>query len=957
MLRKLFGKLIVDELYQYVGIEGEIIVDLDTDRMYLMDGVTPGGRQIGGNILPPFSTGYLYSDGYGNLSWQTPAGGGAVSSVAGRTGDVTLTVNDISGFSAFDQDLIPDQDVTRYLGTPSHQWHSVYVGPGSIYIGNVKISNSNGTLVSSQVTIDPNTGQTTTIVENAINTDRLLNSAGNVSVVLSASGNLQLPLDGGLVFGDGTRQTTAATSNSTTNTGDITFNGNSISSTDPNTVIDIISVRGAQLRGVNTNDTASHFDLYSQITANNDGTVLVQLTETTRDPYTDTATGTAQWLFQPSGTLLMPNNAALNTGGNTWTFGSDGGITLPGNILGQLDNNISIVTEQLLPVPPATIVISGADFSAVNLTYIKDSGSLNWYPADYNPGHDPYIEFTSGYGIRVPGFGQALYVNTGTLNVPLAQWNTNPPLGSVAPTGVYTYLPATYSWTFGTDGVTTFPDGTQIYPGGRGLSGATIAPPPNTNFNIATYGGAWTFGRDGSIALPLGGTIKETAFVSNNAGNDLQGTLILTPNGVYNPWNSLTIYNTAFNPETQHIHLASGDMNRTEVVLGNDDKFVKVNLDGSVCVKSSPYYFEGAMAFEFQNDGTNITEMHFSLGVYPRLYYVAVGDIITDVSSGNTAVISDVILDSNLSVICNIPMDTVGASPLGYSFSKPNNAGGLWQFGTDSTLALPNGSKIGGGDSNSGVLMTTSRGTILFGNQPEPGEATHFHIMKENPTAVDLFFGDDYNYVKLPNDTTGVEVGANSNTWKFADTGNLIIPGDIVSTAVGTPTISSATDIDLAAANRVTVSRSPLRFANMDTAMRNSITAAEGDVIFNTDTHALQGFTNGAWSEIAAKEQITQLVNQEFTVNLTNTGALELPAGGELVFPNGTVQTTAADSVPFENIDIDGGGASSIYEVNRLYADGGTASNRFGAADVVFDGSTAGKMYNNTDQLLNGGVA
>lgn len=146
-----------------------------------------------------------------------------------------------------------------------------------------------------------------------------------------------------------------------------------------------------------------------------------------------------------------------------WYFGTDGTITFPSDkIKAPISSNISIETGTLPTDPPTTIVISGADFSPVNLTYIKDGANSIWYPAGYNPANDPYIEFTGGqYGIRVPGFGQALYVNTGTLNIPLAQWNTNPPLGSVAPIGEYTY-PSTYShsWRFGAAGGLTFPDAT-----------------------------------------------------------------------------------------------------------------------------------------------------------------------------------------------------------------------------------------------------------------------------------------------------------------------------------------------------------------------------------------------------------------------------------------------------------------------------------------------------------------
>jgi len=81
-----------------------------------------------------------------------------------------------------------------------------------------------------------------------------------------------------------------------------------------------------------------------------------------------------------------------------------------------------------------------------------------------------------------------------------------------------------------------------------------------------------------------------------------------------------------------------------------------------------------------------------------------------------------------------------------------------------------------------GISMTTTRGTVLFGNTPDnPVTASsHFHIMKDSPDIVDLFFGDDDNYVKLPS-TQGVEVSANGSSWTFGTDGALTIPGDIKS--------------------------------------------------------------------------------------------------------------------------------------------------------------------------------
>jgi hypothetical protein len=109
-----------------------------------------------------------------------------------------------------------------------------------------------------------------------------------------------------------------------------------------------------------------------------------------------------------------------------------------------------------------------------------------------------------------------------------------------------------------------------------------------------------------------------------------------------------------------------------------------------------------------------------------------------------------------------------------------------WKFDNTGNLILPNGQSIGSG-SLDGIKMTTDRGTVLFGNSPEcvPTLLTHFHIMKDDPANVDLFLGDDNNYVKLPGSgetAYGVEIGTNvgsAYTWRFGTDGDLTLPGDI----------------------------------------------------------------------------------------------------------------------------------------------------------------------------------
>jgi hypothetical protein len=43
-------------------------------------------------------------------------------------------------------DLIPNLDNTYNVGSPTKQWHSLYVGPGSVYIGGIQLTNVSGNL-------------------------------------------------------------------------------------------------------------------------------------------------------------------------------------------------------------------------------------------------------------------------------------------------------------------------------------------------------------------------------------------------------------------------------------------------------------------------------------------------------------------------------------------------------------------------------------------------------------------------------------------------------------------------------------------------------------------------------------------------------------------------------------------------------------------------------------------
>ena len=77
------------------------------------------------------------------------------------------------------------------------------------------------------------------------------------------------------------------------------------------------------------------------------------------------------------------------------------------------------------------------------------------------------------------------------------------------------------------------------------------------------------------------------------------------------------------------------------------------------------------------------------------------------------------------------------------------------------------------------ITMSTDRGLVLFGNKPEhPTVSSHWHIMPADPSATDLFFGNDTNYVKLPRGTGNVVIGAEGPEWTFDSAGILNFPNN-----------------------------------------------------------------------------------------------------------------------------------------------------------------------------------
>ena len=106
-----------------------------------------------------------------------------------------------------------------------------------------------------------------------------------------------------------------------------------------------------------------------------------------------------------------------------------------------------------------------------------------------------------------------------------------------------------------------------------------------------------------------------------------------------------------------------------------------------------------------------------------------------------------------------------------------------------------------------------------------------------------------------------IGVGGTSNVAVFANTGltvtgvinstGNVTGGNIIINGSGTPTVSSATDLDLSAASAVRViGGGSFRLPTLTTLQIANLTAANGDMVYNSTTSKIQAYANSAWGNI-----------------------------------------------------------------------------------------------------------
>lgn len=115
----------------YLGAPGELIVNTDTNTLYLHDGVTIGGIATTVN-----------------------------------TASITSNISAITNGSAVFGNLIPAANVTYSLGNVTHQWNDLYVSNNTIYVGGVPLSIDNTGNLTINGNVIPTIGYVNTAVAN-----------------------------------------------------------------------------------------------------------------------------------------------------------------------------------------------------------------------------------------------------------------------------------------------------------------------------------------------------------------------------------------------------------------------------------------------------------------------------------------------------------------------------------------------------------------------------------------------------------------------------------------------------------------------------------------------------------------------------------------------------------------------------------------------------------------------
>lgn len=542
---------------------------------------------------------------------------------------------------------------------------------------------------------------------------------------------------------------------------------------------------------------------------------------------------TANFVFTAS-QVSVSNNSDITmvTNANTWTFGADGTLTVPGHILPSTDlaYDLGSTTTQWrsIYVGTGTIFIGGVALGVNQDNYVTVDGN-------------PIITVNTAGNLTLQGD-----VNIGTVTIsdtaPTAttgtQWfDTVEGRTYVATGGVWldaspTQIPSpeTYLGEIIIDGTTIMlpPGGEIIDSNGNVLLGGAVSLPSwitvvadtehlptlNTDYGWDSSG-AWSTNATILDDEPFAGNGTSFPFRTTfSIPNDTKS--VTTVDFVVNDIDEFDFGITVFASGTTPTWEWGGSGSSIDAKYGITELYGISGSGGSADWEPpSLGTYRARLTVDPTGPGTaDITLETLSTGgtVLDTITYTETSFFNTNYKIGFASDQDNGVsktyfknltinIDNGATVYTDTLMNgnSVGGSTtaLGDRLTAGSNSVVLSSTGT---LTLPQGGTIsevtvtpgGGGNPSVGILLTpfvsdefgTPNPDMAVKIYPTFNHDDHIHIVAGNPTTVDLFLGDDDQYVKLEQNSGNIVVGTNNDThnWTFGTDGILTFPDATVQT-------------------------------------------------------------------------------------------------------------------------------------------------------------------------------
>jgi hypothetical protein len=432
-------------------------------------------------------------------------------------------------------DIIPDGNQTRSLGSTTKQWHSVHVGPGSLYIDGHKVLGSDDT---DTINFSTDTGQTMDFFAGgATGTAGVINMAsrGNVTSFNDTLIHLGPDVGGNTVRARGTLEAPDL------HVGNLEFAANKIDSTSSNGNLEIAT----------------------------DGTGYLHL-------------NSADVYVGPIAGAVKIDESSITTTAGDLTISATGNVNVAGHYTSaETDSAISTATSALVDSAPAALdtlnelasaLGDDANFATTTATSIgtkwtQDNTKISQWDTAYGWGNHATPGYITGYTVTesdVTGHQAALTITQSQIS-DLQHQTTATIIAAVEGES-----------TLDLTGDVTLGATKTLQVGGLNMSTSTFTQAANTGMNFTTSGAGGHYNFTTDDALYLGNssaymTIKPTLIASTGA------TLAITGNLTGNVTGDLTGNVDA--PTT--VSVGSLDITTNNITQSTADQPVNITTSGS----------------------------------------------------------------------------------------------------------------------------------------------------------------------------------------------------------------------------------------------------------------------------------------------------------------------------------------------------------------------------------------